>query len=158
MPTGVDVYKYRYENHDSITTNQVKYPLYNSHTFNKWNNMIISELGIDTDFAGFYEQFNDFSNEYYYSKVFPTKVDPIKSNLSVKVFPNPTTNKISIVTSAQYKNATLEMFTISGKLVFTKTLTSNDSKEIDVSSLNSGLYIYRIETNNRSGIDKLLIK
>lgn len=65
-------------------------------------------------------------------------------------FPNPTSNKISFTTDLENGNTTnLEIFDINGKKVLEKNMTVIENKiEIDVTNLNSGIYIYKL--NGRS--------
>jgi hypothetical protein len=59
--------------------------------------------------------------------------------LGVMIYPNPTKEKINIVTNGDFNKVTITDFT--GKVVFTGT-----SKTIDVSALSNGVYFIKVET------------
>ena len=61
-------------------------------------------------------------------------------------FPNPSSNKISFTTDVENGNSTnLEIFDINGKKVLEKNITVSENKiEIDITNLNSGIYIYKL--------------
>ena len=62
------------------------------------------------------------------------------------VYPNPTTGDLTIkLTKELDQNATVELYSIDGKLVYSYVLSKyKESMNIDVSSLSSGLYLLRI--------------
>lgn len=71
-----------------------------------------------------------------------------KAAVHVQVYPNPSNGKMTV------KNTVLgiervELIDLSGKTVYAKTI-ENDSKEVvlDISSLNKGLYLMKIQTPN----------
>lgn len=67
---------------------------------------------------------------------------------NISVNPNPVNDKITLL---GFENATsklsISLFSITGKKIFKKTLTSN-SNELDVKSLSSGVYLLNISTPN----------
>ncbi len=65
-----------------------------------------------------------------------------KSNF--KVYPNPTTNNWTFITSTSQINS-IEIIDLLGKVVLTKNVTSNEVI-IDASNLNSGIYFARVST------------
>lgn len=66
-------------------------------------------------------------------------------------FPNPTENKITIINNLENgQNGTLEVFDINGKKVMQKNVVGENGEiNLDVTDLNSGVYIYKLngETN-----------
>jgi len=65
-------------------------------------------------------------------------------NNRIDVFPNPTTDKISFITDKVIKDARLNIYSITGNLVKSELIDSDNS--IDVSNLNTGVYLVKIET------------
>jgi len=55
------------------------------------------------------------------------------------IYPNPTKEKLNIVTNGNFNKVTISDFT--GKMVYT-----GNSKIIDVSSLSNGVYFIKVET------------
>jgi hypothetical protein len=67
------------------------------------------------------------------------------------LYPNPTTENVTIDFSQLYNSVTLQLMDISGKTVFTTQLTSNH-QTIDISALLAGTYLYRI--SNPKGLEE----
>ena len=65
---------------------------------------------------------------------------------STQIFPNPANNKLNIV-SYGVNMTQIDIYSLDGKLIFRKDSNSNSDK-IDVSSLQSGIYILSINSNN----------
>lgn len=65
------------------------------------------------------------------------------SNIEASINPNPTTGLIKIALSNQSKVEKVEIYSVSGRIVYN---TSNTGI-IDISSLSSGLYILKAKTN-----------
>ncbi|MFN0729676.1 S8 family serine peptidase [Polaribacter gochangensis] len=73
------------------------------------------------------------------------------------VYPNPVTNRLTIKTSIQIlENAKIQIFNVIGKKVFEKV--GLKTKMVDVSELNSGIYILKITNGNQHKTIKLLKK
>ncbi|WP_299901575.1 T9SS type A sorting domain-containing protein [uncultured Aquimarina sp.] len=71
------------------------------------------------------------------------------------VFPNPTNTGFINITSSSNTDISAVVFDVLGKQVISETL--NDS-QLNVSGLNSGIYIIRIEQNNTAVTKKLVIE
>lgn len=73
-------------------------------------------------------------------------------NFSWNIFPNPSTNTLSIQTDLT--NYTLDLYDITGKLV----LHSDRGKEIDVKNIPSGMYVLKISSDNVFKTQKIIIQ
>lgn len=82
-----------------------------------------------------------------------TSIENLEKN-SVKVFPNPATNVLYV--ESRFASI-LSIYDISGRLVL-KEKISGGSEMIDVSALNRGVYVVRLEANNEIETLKLIIK
>ena len=71
------------------------------------------------------------------------------------LYPNPVTHGIINISTLNNSDKNIQIFDLLGKVVFTQT-TSKTS--IDISNLNSGIYIINIEENNHFATQKLVIK
>jgi hypothetical protein len=71
------------------------------------------------------------------------------------VYPNPTSTGYVNITSTNNDAMSVAVFDVLGKQVINKTISNN---RLDVSSLNSGLYIVKISQNNATTTKKLVIK
>lgn len=73
---------------------------------------------------------------------------------STKIYPNPTTNGFISISSKNNKTNKVEIYSTLGK----KVLSSQTSdKKIDVSNLNSGVYIVKITDNNNNYTSKKFV-
>jgi hypothetical protein len=72
-----------------------------------------------------------------------------------KVYPNPTSLGFVNIASANSEAISVAVYDILGKAVITETLTNN---RLNVSTLNSGVYIMKMTQNNASVTKKLIIK
>ena len=70
------------------------------------------------------------------------------------MYPNPSEGIFNISTQ---NTLNLEVYDITGKLVYTQSQVQNDSR-IDLSFLNSGMYIAKVMDNNNSHSQKIVIK
>lgn len=70
----------------------------------------------------------------------PSSASINKNVLSSSVYPNPAVNELNIKINEQI--VSINVLTLDGKVV----ISSNNNSKIDVSELNSGLYIYQVVT------------
>ncbi len=74
----------------------------------------------------------------------------------ISIYPNPVTDKIMITSSVSLENSTLEIFTISGKLI--KSTSLNNSNEINVNNLSKGVYLIKINSKTVNFVDRIIKK
>ncbi|MFD2916112.1 T9SS type A sorting domain-containing protein [Psychroserpens luteus] len=72
-----------------------------------------------------------------------------KTHNEFEISPNPATSKLNINLSQTLDKATVTVYDVLGKKVYSKLL-SNFSSTIDVSNWNSGVYLVRISTNKQT--------
>ena len=71
---------------------------------------------------------------------------------TLRIFPNPSTDKIYI--TAKEALSSLALYDVYGKRILTK---ENDTKNLDVSRLDSGVYFLEIFSNTEKAVKKLII-
>ncbi len=76
-------------------------------------------------------------------------------NQSFVIAPNPTNNSIEISFPNYFKNATISLFTVLGQDLSKTEINANNSN-LNLSNLNSGIYLYKIETDNYSQTGKII--
>ena len=80
------------------------------------------------------------------------------SAFEVNVYPNPAMNKVFVeLQNFNSSNATLEIFSLEGKMLQQQTVATNSISEIDIQSLPSGMFVLKIRDKNHSVV-KLLNK
>lgn len=91
----------------------------------------------------------------------PVSVETVKDGLEARVFPNPAKDNLFVELGNIYNgNYTISLFNSSGAEVINKAIKakSNTVIKIDISSLYSGLYLYRIFSPNGMMQGKVIVK
>ena len=85
-----------------------------------------------------------------------TKVEPVSS---LSIFPNPATNYITVTyEDLRNQRGQLELVSITGQVLYTRMLnTVNDTIQINVSDMSSGVYLIRLSNNESVSIEKVII-
>lgn len=76
----------------------------------------------------------------------PASVDTRENDTKLTVYPNPTNSSI-YVTIAGFTKGTIDVYNITGALVWTSGSETTEGK-IDVSNLTTGVYLVKIKSNN----------
>jgi hypothetical protein len=79
-----------------------------------------------------------------------------KENRTIDIYPNPSDDRINIEIE-NINNATIEIYNVSGRLVFSKELNSRIEK-IDISGLLKGIYIVKVMQNRAVNIGKVVVR
>jgi hypothetical protein len=83
--------------------------------------------------------------------------DPTFSN-TLKVFPNPSYGQITISNPNTLNISTIEIYSVLGNLTYQSGLnTTANTVSLDVNSLNSGIYLLKMTTENGQTINQKLI-
>lgn len=81
-------------------------------------------------------------------------INDFESSLDLTVYPNPTANSFSLNKAINK----LHIFDLSGKLVKTFSGAFSKNENYDISNLNQGLYLVKIENDNGQSLTSKLIK
>ncbi len=73
------------------------------------------------------------------------------------VYPNPSNGEITIKSRVDVGDATVAIFDMNGRKVFTQQLELRTSANVNASGLNTGIYLMQIESEGRSQTTKLII-
>ena len=90
-----------------------------------------------------------------YVKVYqaaPLSVTDLNLDSTLSVYPNPATDTVHI--TAKVALSSLSLYDVYGKLILKK---ENDTKNLDVSRLDSGVYFLEIFSNTEKAVKKLII-
>lgn len=96
---------------------------------------------------------------FKYKDVTPTAgVGEFENNNSFSIYPNPSVNKnVTVALNSTIENANVSVYSITGAKVFETSLTSNN-QELNLSSLNSGIYLVRVEAGKYTEVKRLVIQ
>lgn len=78
-----------------------------------------------------------------------------QQQMQIKLFPNPTTSKITFAFGDSMSGATAEIFNVLGKKVKAFTISRNN-QTFDVSDIANGVYLVKVEVDNTSKTMKLI--
>lgn len=78
-----------------------------------------------------------------------------KINSSVKLYPNPTTDKLSIDLTSLEGKVTIEIYDMAGKLIATSIQTAGSIIDLDMASMNKGLYNVHIKSIDLNFVQRI---
>jgi hypothetical protein len=100
--------------------------------------------------------FHKDSTVWLYLGSAPQKIDDIVAGLrgehtfiNSRVFPNPSTEKITIEWPQKFAHTTLQIIDIQGFTIYTKYLGDKNSQSIDIQHFTNGIYIYLIYNRDK---------
>ncbi len=86
-----------------------------------------------------------------------TKTNSIASGIQLNAYPNPVTNGLlNIRLDGQTEDATVQIYTIVGKLEYSNILRNNETKQIE--NLPAGMYLIKVSGNNITETRKVLVR
>ncbi|QHI37124.1 hypothetical protein IMCC3317_25020 [Kordia antarctica] len=106
-------------------------------------------IGIGSEFNGTYQIF-----PRYASDINTTLGTEEFGTTSFNMYPNPTNGSTVTISSASNNAKSVKVYSIIGKQVINTTITNT----LDVSGLQSGIYVVQITENGKSATKKLVIK
>ncbi len=75
------------------------------------------------------------------------------------MYPNPASGIVNISLANIYDNQNVEIYDITGRLINKLELKNNSTtQQIDISSLNQGIYLVKVIQGNNSYSEKLIVK
>ena len=77
--------------------------------------------------------------------------------LSFEMYPNPVSDVLNIQLPSGTDKAEVGVYDYTGRLVSSKTISSNDST-LDVQNISKGIYIIRVATNTKIGVQRFIKK
>ena len=77
--------------------------------------------------------------------------------LSFEMYPNPVSDLLSIQLPTGTEKAEVSVFDYTGRLVSSKIISSNDTA-IDVQKISRGIYMIRVATNTKIGVQRFIKK
>jgi hypothetical protein len=123
---------------------------------NEYSFIAFADLDKDGDddiMAGDY-----YGNNFYFENASSIGVPEKTLSTQLNVFPNPANGIVNVSLTQELGNAEVEITSLSGQVVLLSNIESTMNATLDVSHLNSGVYILKLKANNRVGIKKLVIE
>lgn len=108
---------------------------------------------------GVYEyrlHFKDANGHSHYSKTIVVEVNHQTS--LIKVYPNPATTQLSLITDRIVQNGYISLSNASGKIVYRSALSSNTKTSMDISHLPKGMYTLFYVGNNERHTEMVMIR
>ncbi len=125
--------------------------------FNGMSNVKVTDLDLRDDNKVFAATFGRgvFSGDFTAASGLSVEEQNIKV---FSVYPNPSNGNISIKPLQNLGDVKATIFDINGRKVFSKKLQLDNETQMDASSLNAGIYILKIQGDNFSHSEKLIIQ
>ncbi|MCB0464859.1 MAG: T9SS-dependent M36 family metallopeptidase [Aequorivita sp.] len=73
------------------------------------------------------------------------------------IYPNPSNGQINIYSRFDVGNTTISIFDLNGRKVFTQQVELHDTTNINASGLNTGVYLIKVESADRTQTSKMII-
>lgn len=85
-------------------------------------------------------------------------MEAIKNDEHIVIFPNPATNFLKLLAPKEYKTFKVECIDITGRVLLSQNYNNqNTAQNIDISKLNSGIYLLKVGDENYSEVKKFII-
>ena len=153
----VDTYDYWYQFDTGVSKSDIRYPAIILGEFSEWNSMIRRETGLNYNVVPVYalDNFSNFRRDYNYSRIDLSSTSDIPQ-LDASLYPNPTYNTVRIQTSKLSGKMTLELYDLAGRKLLTQSVAAD--AEVDISDVDSGIYVYKLTAGVGSATGKLVVK
>jgi hypothetical protein len=87
----------------------------------------------------------------YYSNI------NITENIGIEIYPNPFENYVNINLSQSFDNADVEIVDLCGRVIY-KSKLNNKQNQLQLSNLETGLYLFYITIDDLKTINKVIVK
>ena len=163
--TWVELFKYDYTYNNSYAYDNLILPIiyneyyyfYNTYWLEVYNNhMLLTSI---RSYPATKDWNEKYKTTYYYSEIDVSGISEASDN-NITIFPNPAVDKFQVHNSGfRVSTATIELYDLNGKKLLEKDIPKGTKIiEIDVSSLDSGVYFCKLNTENHSVTKKVIIK
>ena len=112
----------------------------------------------ETNNVDYYENLDGKKMQSFYFRINSAAgvEDVVAETETVSVYPNPATDVATVKAGAAITS--VEVYSMSGSLVLSTPCNGDETVDLDVTSLNSGIYILRANTNAGSVTTRLIKK
>ncbi|SFF03130.1 HYR domain-containing protein [Sunxiuqinia elliptica] len=76
---------------------------------------------------------------------FPTNVDLDQDQQTIKVYPNPTSGKLTVFIADRRERCTIQLLNLTGKLIKQQTVAPSESIQFDLSDQPDGIYLLQLD-------------
>ncbi|MCD4725686.1 MAG: T9SS type A sorting domain-containing protein, partial [Bacteroidales bacterium] len=147
-------WKQEYTYNNSYSFDELLLPYYDDFFILHFRHMLTESISYYWD--DFVNQWIlDYKGTFFYSEKNINNISDL-SVMDIKIYPNPATEFVVFDVNSTSKTAIVEIFDINGKKVLHQELS--DNKQISVSHLNRGLYMYKLIHNSTIYSGKIMIE
>ncbi len=134
-----------YDPYADLGRYNLSYVIYTNGRYGTYDNSLLNEIMYPLTNTGI---LIDLKLDAYVSVDEPQAID-------MDIYPNPVADQIN-VSVEDYRNTTLEVYNLLGKVVKTVELNSQNT-QVDVSGLSNGTYIVRVMNGNKVSTKKVIV-
>ena len=87
-----------------------------------------------------------------------TDVENVNTDKHVSIFPNPAVSSINLTTNKDLSNVTVDIYDVTGRIVFNQFLSQITQNDVISFNLNKGFYIVKIHNEQITETSKLSVK
>ncbi len=91
---------------------------------------------------------NILTQGFHQDKFTITSVEDENGDSGITIFPNPTIDAIMVQLKFPDKSTSMELYTVEGKLLSSRSIHSETSFQVDMSNYASGTYVLKIKNKN----------
>ncbi|NTW33844.1 MAG: T9SS type A sorting domain-containing protein, partial [Bacteroidetes bacterium] len=85
-------------------------------------------------------------------------VNEYSNTSELKVYPNPSTGIVNIISNGFTTNANLNVYNLQGQSVYSETISGGSNNQINLSYLPKGVYMIKVSNNETNLISRLVIQ
>lgn len=100
--------------------------------------------------------FGNISDNFKFAKSISSNVNESNTSSVINIYPNPSTGNLSIELAGSDLNASITIFDLAGKVIYTRD--SINEKLTQITNLESGMYIVNIISNDSNYNKKIVVK
>ncbi|MBK9413597.1 MAG: glycoside hydrolase family 9 protein [Bacteroidota bacterium] len=119
------------------------------------NSWTVTEAGIYTN-AAYVKMISKFASPL----CLPTTISALdlsgKEKIIKSIFPSPSKNVVTIIFNRMLSEEKISLFDISGRIVFVRSIENENSMQIDLSGLTSGIYVLKVNSGETIEVARIV--
>ena len=119
------------------------------------NSWTVTEAGIYTN-AAYVKMISKFASPL----CLPTTISALnlsdEGKIIKSIFPSPSKNEVTVILNRLISGGKISLFDISGRIVFVRSIENENSMQIDLSGLTSGIYVLKVNSGETIEVARIV--